>query len=120
MLSNKSSLITELRHETIRTSWKIKDFQALCESLNASSTTCPYVNSPVFGVGEDGPQFYLRLYSKGNREESKEYYSLYLYLKSVGNDRRWLVEDGGSNKVRIKFDVTLLDKNGHQFSKVGT
>ena len=120
MSANNFSLTTELQHETIRTTWKIKDFQAICDTLNASNTTCPYVDSPGFGVGKDGPQFYLCLYSNGSKEELKEYYSLYLYLKSVGNDRRWLVEDGGSNKVRIKFDVTLLDKNGHQFSKVGT
>ena len=141
MSSNNLLLTTELPHETIRTTWKIKDFVALCDTLKARRTNYyhdsyndftdsedesddgeinyPYLDSPKFGVGANGPQFFLRLYTKGATEDSKDYFSLYLYLKSTGYDQCWMVVEKGLPKVRIEYDFVLLDMNGQEHFKFG-
>ena len=119
MSTNNFLLATKLRHETICTTWNIEDFSVLCETLNASKTTYPYLDSPEFGVGTDGPQFFLRLYTKGNNKDSNDHFSLFLQLKCAGNDQRWMVEEGGCLKVHVKFDFVLLDTKGQQYAKWG-
>ena len=60
MSSNSFSFTTDLHYETIRTTWRIKGFPELRETLRATKKT--YFDSPEFGVDGNGPKFCLRLY----------------------------------------------------------
>ena len=60
MSLNSFLLETDCQHETIRTTWRIKGFPELRETLRATKKT--YFDSPEFGVDGNGPKFCLRLY----------------------------------------------------------
>ena len=119
MSTDNLFLTTKLRHKTIRTIWNIEDFPTVREALNASTINNPYLDSSIFGVGNDGPKFFLRFYSKGDKDDSVDYFSLFLKVSSKGSDKRWNVVDGGITKIRVYFEFALLDKKGKKFNKTG-
>ena len=120
MSTDNFSLTTKFRQKIICTTWNIENFAELCEALNKSETTYPYFDSPEFGVGADGPQFFLRLYTKGDfNYKSNGYFSLYLKLKCAGNDQRWKMVENNCSWVRVKYDFVLLDTKDQEYAKWG-
>ena len=120
MSTDNFSLTTKFRQKIIRTTWNVEKFSVLCEALNKSEITYPYFDSPEFGVGADGPQFFLRLYTKGDfNYKSNGYFSLYLKLKCAGNDQRWKMVENNCSWVRVKYDFVLLDTKDQEYAKWG-
>ena len=94
--------------------WKIEDFQALFERLNGSNMPHPYVDSPTFGVELNGPQYFLRLYTKGDHNIVKDHFSLHLKMKCVGKYPWAIGKKDDIPKVNRLFDFNFIKKNGEK------
>ncbi|OQU83863.1 hypothetical protein SORBI_3005G191300 [Sorghum bicolor] len=57
-----------------------------------------FIDSVTFRVG--GHSWYIRYYPDGNRDESADWISVYLYLDGAGSE-----DDGGGVKARYKFSL---------------
>ena len=89
--------------------WRIANFRNICEELNVSTVPHPHVDSPKFGIDADGPQFFMRLYTKGNQEDAADYFSLEIKLECAGNDSRWIKKNASNSNICTTIDIVLLD-----------
>lgn len=74
--SDNSWCLTNVNVANVSFTWSIRNFSLCCEEPGE------YIDSSVFSTQGNTSKWYLRLYSRGDKEEYKDYLSIYLNLKS--------------------------------------